>query len=25
MYKEQIKADLERCLGILHKAEQDNY
>ncbi|MGG1669958.1 helix-turn-helix transcriptional regulator [Paenibacillus sp. NRS-1783] len=25
LYKKQVKADLDRCLGILHKAEKDNY
>ncbi|ADM69852.1 helix-turn-helix transcriptional regulator [Paenibacillus sp. SEL3] len=25
LYKKQVKADLDRCLGMLHKAEQDNY
>ena len=25
LYKKQVKADLDRCLGMLHKAEEDNY
>lgn len=25
LYKKQVKADLDRCLGMLHKAVQDNY
>lgn len=25
LYKKQIKADLDRCLGMLHKAVNDNY
>lgn len=25
LYKKQIKADLDRCLGILNKAVSDNY
>lgn len=25
LYRKQVKADLDRCLGLLHKAEQDNY
>lgn len=25
LYKKQVKADLDRCLGMLHKAVNDNY
>lgn len=25
LYKKQVKTDLDRCLGMLHKAEEDNY
>lgn len=25
LYRKQVKTDLDRCLAILHKAEQDNY
>ncbi|USB31968.1 helix-turn-helix transcriptional regulator [Paenibacillus sp. YPG26] len=25
LYRKQVKTDLDRCLGILHKADQDNF
>lgn len=25
LYKKQVKLDLDRCLGMLHKAVEDNY
>lgn len=25
LYKKQVKMDLDRCLGMLHKAVEDNY